>query len=356
MITAAGQAAVIKPSSAVSLHGSRDLALRLAVPANTPASRFGVAVVDQSGQKHSLGSVSVAGLPGTDRTSSLWAQEVRVPLPSGVGRVASLELVPESASGTAWLIDAYGWKAGLVPVVPARLGRVDATTVAVDEGNSGTQTHNIVVTASGTGTRVFRLFYNSPDNQPATKLVTMKPGEHRVEVPVSFTGNTKWSADTRYPVTVQAISNAVVGAAFGGLLVRNDDPAPTITATPVADSVVEGGALKWKLTLSEAADASVIFAALPLAPASGTELSTTDVDPDWFRENSGEDVLPSRPLSSTQMYLWVVIPPGQTSVEVPVPTLADTVAEGEEQVRFRFEGQQPTGVEFEVTGKVTDAA
>ncbi|WP_086660794.1 alpha/beta hydrolase family protein [Lentzea kentuckyensis] len=354
--SAAGQAAVVQPSAPVSLHGSRDLALRVAVPPNTPASKFGVSVTDQSGQKRSLGSVSVAGLPGTDRTSSLWAQEVRLPLPSGVGQVSSLELVPESASGQAWLIDAYGWNKGLVPVIPARLGRVDATTVAVDEGDSGTQTHNVVVTASGNGTRVIRLFYNAPDNQPVTKLVTLKPGEHRAEVPLSFTGNTKWSADTRYPVTVQAISNAVVGSAFGGLLVRNDDPAPVISIAPVADSVVEGGVLKWKLTLSEAADASVLFAVPPIAPASGTELSTTDVDPEWFFENSGEDVLPSRPLSSTGMYLWVVIPPGQTSVEVPVPTLADTVAEGEEQVRFRFEGQQPSGVEFEVTGKVTDAA
>ncbi|MGW6932829.1 hypothetical protein ACWGE0_22425 [Lentzea sp. NPDC054927] len=354
--TAAGQPAEVRPSAPVSLHGAKELALRLAVPANTPATRFGVSVTDQSGQKRSLGSVSLTGLPGTDRTSSAWAQEVRVPLPAGLGRVAALELVPESVSGQAWLIDAYGWNKGLVPVVPTRLGRVDASLIAVDEGNSGTQTHNVVVTASGNGTRVIRLFYNAPDNQPTTKLVTLKPGEHRTEVPVSFTGNTKWSADTRYPVAVQAISNAVVGAAVGGLLVRNDDPAPKVTVTPLADNVTEGGALKWKLTLSEAADAGVFFAALPIAPAAGTELSTTDVDAEWFWQNSGEEVLPWRPLSSTQMYLWVYIPPGQTSFEVSVPTLADTVAEGEEQVRFRFEGQQPSGVEFEVTGKVADAA
>ncbi|MFI6097217.1 alpha/beta hydrolase family protein [Lentzea sp. NPDC051213] len=354
--SASGQAGEIRPAAPVSVRGSKQLALRLAVPANTPATSFGVSVTDQSGQKRSLGSVSVTGLPGTERTSSSWAQEVRVPLPAGLSEVAALELVPESASGQAWLIDAYGWNKGLVPVIPAHLGRVDATLTTVDEGNSGTHTHNIVVTASGNGTRVIRLFYNDAENKPATKLVTLKPGEHRAEVPVTYTANTRWGADTRYPVGVQAISNAVVGAAFGGLLVRNDDPAPVVSVVPVADSVKEGGSLTWKLTLSEAADSGVIFAGLPIAPAGATELSTTDVDAEWFSNNSGEEVAPSRPLSSTGMYLWIYIPPGQTSFEVTVPTLVDSDAEGEEQVRWKFEGQQPSGVTLEVTGKVADAA
>jgi hypothetical protein len=286
----------------------------------------------------------------------LWAQEVRVPLPAGLGRVSSLELVPESASGEAWLIDAYGWNKGLVPVVPARLGRVDATVTTVDEGDSGTQTHNVTVSVSGNGTRVVRLFYNAAGNQPATKLVTLKPGEHRTEVPVNFTGNTKWGADARYPVSVQAISNAVVGAAIGGLMVRNDDPMPKLTATPVADSVSEGGSLKWKLTLSDTADAGFTLVGLPVAPAGGAELSTTDVDAKWLLNNSGEQALPSRPLSSTGLQLWVSIPPGQTSVDVDVPTVADTEAEGEEQVRLKFEGRSPTGIDVEVTGKVANVA
>lgn len=353
--TAAGQAGVITPSAPVSLNGSRDLALRLAVPPNSAASKFGVAVTDHHGLRHALGSVSVAGLPGSDRTSSLWAQEVRVPLPSGVGRVASLELVPESASGEAWLIDAHGWDKGLVPVVPTRLSRVDATTTAVDEGDSGEQTHNIVVTASGNGTRVIRLFYNEPGNKPVTKLVTLAPGENRAEVPVTFTGNTKWGSDVRHPVMVQAISNAVVGAASGGLLVRNDDPVPSLTVTPVAGSVAEGGTLKWRVTLSETADAGIGAGGSPVAPASGTELSTTDVDADWFLRHSGQEPLPSRPLSSTGLRPFVFIPAGETSFDLEVPTAADSEAEGEEQLRLKFDGITPTSPGFEVIGKVTEA-
>ncbi|MET8760860.1 hypothetical protein [Lentzea sp. NPDC004782] len=350
--TAAGQAGVVTPAEPVSLHGSKELALRLAVPPNAPATRFGVSVTDRSGQKYALGAVSVTGLPGSDRLSALWAQEVRVPLPAWLGRVVSLELVPESASGEALLVDAHGYTKGLVPVLPVRLGRVDATVTSVLEGDEGTVTQNVAVTATGNGTRTVRLFYSDSANVPVTKLVTLKPGEHRVDVPITYTANTRWSADTRYPVGVVAIHNAVVGAAFGGLLVRNDDPIPKLTVTPVADSVAEGGTLRWKLTLSEAADAAFTLVGRPVAPG-GAELSTTDVNAEWFLQNSGEDPAPSRVLSSTGLQLWTVIPRGQTSVDVEVPTVTDNEAEGEELVRLKFEGLSPTGTGFEVTGKVT---
>ena len=355
--TAAGQAGVVTPAEPVSLDGSSQLALRLAVPPNAAASGFGVAVTGHDGRKHSLGSVQVAGVPGSDRTTSLWAREVRVPLPSGLDRLASLELVPESASGEAWLIDAHGWDGGLVPLTPTSLPRVDAMVNAVDEGDSGTQTHNIVVTATGDGTRVIRLFYTDPaTRQPTTKLVTLQAGQDRAEVPVTHTGNTRWSSDVRHSVSVQAISNAVVGAATGGLLVRNDDPAPEVAVAPVAGSVTEGGALKWRLTLSAAADSPVAFLGAAVAPASGAELSTTDVNAQWLIRNSGEEALPSRPLSATALSLYVSVPAGQTSVEFEVPTITDTEAESEEQVRLRFQGVSPAGAGFEVTGKVTEAA
>jgi hypothetical protein len=346
---------VLKPAEPVSLHGSKELALRLAVPGGTPATRFSVSLTDQSGQKHALGAVSVTGLPATIRISSLWAQEVRVPLPPGVGHATALELVPESDSGEALLMDAHGWRKGLVPVVPARLGRVDATVTPVDEGDSGTVTHNVVVTATGNGTRTVRLFYNDTTNTPVTKLVTLKPGEHRTDVPITYTANTRWGADTRYPVGVVAIDNAVVGAAFGALLVRNDDPAPTLTVTPVADSVAEGGTLRWKLTLSEPADAGFALVGLPVAPGAA-ELSTTDVPDWWLIRSGGVEQLPSRLLTASGLQVSAYISPGQTSVEVAVPTLADAETEGEEQIKLKFEGRSPTGVGFEVTGKVTDAA
>ncbi|WP_218920635.1 alpha/beta hydrolase family protein [Lentzea guizhouensis] len=353
--TAAGQAGVVGLPEPVSLAGSRSLALRLAVPANTPASSFEVFVTDRGGRR-SLGPVSVTGLPGSARTSSLWAQEVRVPVPAGLGRVSSLELVPASASGEAWLIDAHGWDRGLPPVPPSTLGRADATLVPVDEGDSGTRTVNVAVTATGNGTRTVRVFYvDGLTTDTKSRLVTLKPGERRVEVPISVTGNTRWGSDQLRPVLVQAIHNVVVGGAIGGLMIKNDDPAPTISVTPVADNVVEGAPLKWRLTLSAPVDAAVYLGSSALAPT-GAELSTTDVDATWFTGSSGEDPLPSRPLSSTLVGVYPYLPAGQTSYEFEVPTVTDTETEGEEQVRLRFESFQPAGVTFEVVGTVRDAA
>jgi hypothetical protein len=61
-------------------------------------------------------------------------------------------------------------------------------------------------------------------------------------------------------------------------------------------------------------------------------------------------------LSSTGLQLWTVIPRGQTSVDIEVPIVTDNEAEGEEQIRLKFEGLSPTGTDFEVTGRVANAA
>jgi hypothetical protein len=139
-------------------------------------------------------------------------------------------------------------------------------------------------------------------------------------------------------------------------MVRNDDAPPQLTVTPVADSVKEGGELKWKVTLSEAADTAIAVVGTAVAPAGGTELSTTDVDAEWLLRFSGEEPLPSRPLSSTQLRVYAIVLPGQTSVELSVPTVVDTEAEGEESVRLKFEPFAPGGAGFEVIGEVADAA
>ncbi|SDG65964.1 hypothetical protein SAMN05216553_110104 [Lentzea fradiae] len=350
--SAAGQSGVVTPAAPVALTGARDLALRLAVLANTPETRFGVSVVDRGGRRHALGSVAVTGLPGSPRTASLWAQEVRVPLPRGLGEVTSLELVPESGSGEAWLIDAHGWDEGLVPVTPTRLGRLDVHRKTADEGDSGTRTHQAVITVGGSGTRVFRLFHTEPGKLPTSRLVTLEHGESSFEVPVTSEGNTRWSEDRVHYFVVQAISNVVVGTTTGELRLLNDDPLPVVTAVPVADSVSAGGTLRWDVTLSAPADDMIALGGGALAPVSGSELSTTDVDADWYRSYTGEDPWPSRPLSESPLRVYVVVPAGQLSAALAVPIAAGAETGDGEWVRLRFEGSVPPGTGFEVTGEV----
>jgi hypothetical protein len=325
----------LRPARAMSVAGSKDLALRLIVPPNSTGNRFGVAVVDAHGHRTSLGTVTVNGVPGTQWTSSYWGQEVRVPLARGVRTVARLELTPQS-DGPAWLIDAWGWRPGTPAARPVALPRIDVGDLAVDEGDSGTKTYQVPVTVKGHAPGQVRLFLSDPTAE-ATKswVADVRPDTKTIKVPVDVVGNTTYGSNRRYDVSAKAVRNTIVGDYDGGIDVREDDPMPDITITPAAATATEGAPLTWTVHLSAPADDYLYLIFLPQAPAAGPELSTTDVDPQWFTDNSGEEVEPSRPLSSTQVQPFLAIEPGTTAADFAVPTVADGVAEGPEHVRFQ---------------------
>ncbi len=354
--SAKGQRATVKPGKAVSLAGSAELALRLAVPANSTGNRFAVAVTDTAGHRASLGTVTVTGLPGSAVTNTLWAQEVRVALPSygvDLAHLAALELVPQSASGSAWLIDAHGWNTGTPDPKPAALPRVDVGSLVVVEGDSGTRNIQVPMTVTGSGNGTVRLYVNDTGTSISTRLVQVSPGQQTIEIPISVTGNTRWSDNLLRPVAVKAVRGVFAGGSIGGVLVLNDDPEPTITIAPVADRVTEGGVLRWRMTLSEPADSEVWRAGFPLAPGT-PELSTTDVDPAWFRQNASESELPSRPLSASGLVVFAIVPPGQLSADFDIPTITDSETEPAEQVHLLLRQGNPDVPRFEVTGTVTD--
>jgi hypothetical protein len=84
------------------------------------------------------------------------------------------------------------------------------------------------------------------------------------------------------------------------------------------------------------------------------ELSTTDVDPDWFVDNTGEAVEPSRPLSQTWVTPYVFVGPDARTGELTVPTVTDSLTEPDEVVELHFipyvEAPVPSDV---LTGVVT---
>ncbi|MBP2335727.1 hypothetical protein JOF41_001905 [Saccharothrix coeruleofusca] len=353
-----GRAAVVRPGRAVSLAGARELALRLVVPPNSLGNRFEVAVADTSGRRARLGEVSLDGLPATERLSAHWAQEARLPLPAqgvDLDRVAELELVPRGGAGRAWLIDAHGWDRGLPDPRPVALPRVDVGALTVDEGDSGTRTVRFPVAVSGDGPGLVRLFVNEQGQEYSQRLVAVQPGQREIEVGLQVAGNTRWSRDVRRWVQVKAVRGTVVGRHSGALAVRNDDPEPTITIAPA--EAAEGAPLTWRATLSEAVDSTVLLSGAPLAPADGPELSTADVDPEWFRRQaSGEEPLPSRPLSTTQLRTVLAFMAGDgLSAEVAVPTVTDAEAEPAERVRLDFTVHTPSGGVITAVGTVTDA-
>jgi hypothetical protein len=363
--TAAGSAVRIRSAAPVPLAGASALALRLIVPPNTGDTRLDVALTDTSGHRAVLGRVHLDGLPGTNRTASHWGQEVRIPLTAAtrarvdLNRVESLELVPRTRSGQAWLIDSWGWRAGTPAVVPAELPRVDIGRLNVEEGDSGARTYRVPVKVSGHGSGKVRLFVADPaTGRTASREVTVRPGGRTPYVKVEVRGNTRFGYDVSRDVFVKAVHGAVVGAHSGGVTARNDDPTPTMSVTPSSVRAAEGRDLTWRVSLSAVADADFGADVGVLPVTGGAELSTTDVDPDWLRNHTGESPLPARPLSEvSRLFLFVEVPAGRTSATVTIPTATDNRTEPDETVRLRLtvyddSGESHGGAEF--TGTVHD--
>ncbi|MDN3057226.1 hypothetical protein PH213_22285 [Streptomyces sp. SRF1] len=361
--SAPGTAARITPAKPLSLRDSQKLALRVFVPPNTTGTKFDVSVTDSSHRRVTLGSVQVDGLPGSANTASYWAQELRVPLSAAtragldLRHVTSLELTPRSRSGRAWLMDAWGWAPGTLPVKAAALPRVDVGRTVVKEGDSGTRTYRIPVEISGHGSGQVRVYVLDPDGgRSENRLVTVTPGSDAIDVPVEVNGDTVYGDDVAHDIAVKAVHNAVVGKHRGGLTVENDDPAPVITLSPVADRVTEGETLTWRLSLDAPTAADIWQPVRVLPVTEGAELSTKDVDPQWLEEWSGDAPDPERPLSDANLWVYLNIPPGSTSVDFAVPTVRDHVAEPAESMRLALtdDDGEPLPGKPVLTGTVLD--
>ncbi|MER7951505.1 hypothetical protein ABTY59_29330 [Streptomyces sp. NPDC096079] len=367
--TGTGSRVVVRPSRPVSLAGSQSLALRVIVPPHSTGTELDVAVTDASGRRATLGRARVDGLPGSPRTTAHWGREIRVPLTAAARagldpkRIAALELTPRGGSGSAWLLDAWGWRPGTPAANAAPLTRVDIGRLTVAEGDAGVRTYRVPVTVSGRGSGQVRLFVPVPGtDEVRTRTVTVRPGRHDIDVPVEVRGNTRYGYDVRHDAFVKAVRGTVVGAHRGGVTARNDDAMPAMRLTPVADDVTEGSALSWRVTLSEPADVEISGGILLKPVTDGPELSTADLDRAWLEAQFGEVPQPARPLSGVMeggTSLWLSVPAGETTARVTVPTVRDGVAEPTESLRaapFTYDDSWEPVLGPEFTGRVRDAA
>ncbi|MFJ4833152.1 hypothetical protein ACIP79_25070 [Streptomyces sp. NPDC088747] len=362
--SAPGTAARVRPATPVSLSGTRSLALRVFVPPNTTGTELDVAVTDSAGRRAGLGRIRVDGLPGSVRTASYWARELRVPLTAAtragldLKHVKSLELTPRSGSGQAWLMDAWGWAPGTPAVRAADLPRVDIGRLSVQEGDSGTRTYHIPVQVSGHGSGKVRFSVLDPETGEATdKLVTVRPGSTPLDVPVEVEGDTRFGYDEQYDLVAKAVRGAVIGSYRGGVTAVNDDPEPVISLTPVKDRGVEGDALTWRISIPEPVDVDLYQPVRVFPVTEGAELSTKDIDPQWLLDYTGATPDPERPLSGTGLWAWETIAAGTTATEFTVPTVRDQVAEPAESVSVGLTDYdaEPLPGHPPLTGTVVDA-
>ncbi len=328
----------VRPKTISSLADSASVALRVIVPPVSTGNNFTVALTDSAGHRAVLGTAKVDGIPAT--RTALWGQEIRLPLPAaGVANldlkhIASLEIAAQGTEGTAYLIDAWGWRPGTPAPRTAPLLRVDLGKLTVNEGDSGTQSYTVPITYTGKGSGTIRLFSNGittansgtddtdkTDFKVTEQTITVQPGSSTTGPKSTIVGNTLYGNDQYESMFSKAVKGATVGQFSGGLIVLDDDPQPTVSVAPIADKVTAGEPLTYRVSLSTLAAAPVFVQFIPQVPTPGPELRISDVDPVWYAEQIGsESVNPATPLSSTNLRISATIPAGKLSIDVQIPT------------------------------------
>ncbi|WP_088321019.1 hypothetical protein [Kineosporia sp. R_H_3] len=382
-----GGAARVRLDRPVSVSGDDTLALRVVVPPNAARARFGVRLVDADGSRLVLGDASVTGLPGgsdpaTQMPGKYWGQEVRVRIDakkaSAAGldlrKVVAVEVLPRSAAGKIWVLDAWGRRPGLAADRTVPFLRVDVGRLTVEEGDAGTRDVRLPISVTGRIDRTARVWLGSADFGTGTlpaglpQVVRIAPGTRHLDVTVPVVGNTLDDEDLlQVPVFARGVRNAVGGDWIGGLAIADDDPSPDVTITPTA-TAVEGTSLVWTVTLSAPSNrfVSVDMLVQPVA-APGRELDSDDVPEDWLLAQTGLDArpVPPVPLSELGLFLGAFVEPGATTGTAEIPLAADATVEGTEQVSLRvpapdelfpgYPGTPGLPAGADLTGTVTDA-
>lgn len=322
------------------------LDLRVVVDPAVGAVRTDVRLVDADGATAVLTPRHrgrLMGLPGNGILGKLWAQTLRVPLADADGidldRVVRIELIGRSGDGHVWVLDAAARASGLPPLPVAGLPRVDLGTRTVTEGSRGSQrTARLPVDVTGAVMQRARVAYQvtnitTGEQDPPSRLV-LQPGQTRAWVPVRVESDRRDDPRiTEYWVAAFPRSRAMTGQYVGVLRVRDDDPSPPATFTPVEARVDEGEPLRFRVKLARPVDYFADYYFSVVATDAGRrELSTADVPAQWLRHHGVRPPQRPVPLSKTDLALFAGIPPGRTRATVSVPTIVDGRAEDGEGV------------------------
>jgi hypothetical protein len=196
--------------------------------------------------------------------------------------------------------------------------RINNTSVA--EGNSGTTTANLTVSLSNPASQpvTYRVTtVNGPllggarsgeDYNGFTNVLTMAPGQVSQNVAVAIRGDNKFEPAEEFFVDLSGAVNATIADGRGVVVIRNDDPVPTISIQNAA--VVEGNAgtttARLRVTLSNPTSNVV---SVRFATANGSAVAPSD-----YASNSGT----------------LTLAPGATSGTIAVAVNGDTVREPNE--------------------------
>lgn len=332
--SAAGGAVPLNLSAPLDLTGRR-LALRTVVDQAFGQGSIKVKVTDGAGHSALVSPVdgaSLRRLPG-GRNGAHWAQSVVVD-PSGatgvnLADVRSVALVGVGARGGVFVLDLEVLPSAVPSVPVKRAVVVSAGTRSVVEGNGKDKvTAQIPIVVQGTLTAPARIRVT---RGMRTTVHTLQPGETSLSVPLSYRPDRVWTGPRDESISIMPDSGAMTDAPNGGLRIREDDPRPQFTVTPLKTSVKEGGTFRVRLGITHPMGTAA-YVNLMFRPVKGREMSVSDIDTRGFDVYGGD-----RRLSKAEIYRSVRIPRGKTSAVLTLRVKRDQKVEGREKARLVLE-------------------
>ena len=146
-----------------------------------------------------------------------------MPFRRAPGAITELTLTPHSRTGEAWLIDAWGWRAGTQAPDAGSLPRVDVGELSAHRTRSGVEAYHVPVTVTGSGSGQVRFFVTNPETHTSTsRVATVRPGTRDIRVPAPVTGYHGFAPDRLPRLDAKAVRGLVVGDFEGGVPATKD--------------------------------------------------------------------------------------------------------------------------------------
>ena len=202
--TSLGSARIETSQSALSSDATH-VVLRVIVPPEAVSTTFGLSLVDAAGVSLPLGAATLSGVPANAGrgTGVYWAQEARFAIDLAaaaaagidVNAIAALEITPQSASGSMWLLDAWSYASGTStaggtaarfemstePVVPDASSRVLVPATVIGELSEPAEIYYFVRATRQEGTikvaagaRTFNIELQTQGTGPVVEFVGIK--------------------------------------------------------------------------------------------------------------------------------------------------------------------------------------
>jgi hypothetical protein len=337
---ATGGKARVKMTGAAIVADATAVTMRVIVPPQAVGTSFATRVVDRGGRSFELGTTTLNGVPVNASALSgiSWAREARIPLDraaalaAGVDllRLDHLEIVPRSPRGQLWLLDAWGYRAGLVDAPPGPFPRYDIPNAITEPGDED-RTVALRVPVRGRLLRPAAIYVNV-NNAATGRILTVPAGADHFTIDVPLAGDDIDTDAVSLSIRTIPVSGISTVESQATVLVEDDEPTPPLSFNTTA-SAVEGSVLRWTFRLPRPSGRALVLQARFAAPVGSTELRARDLTSEQLAllGYTGElDV----PLSQTGIVVNLMLSPGETSASIELAVAADRLREGTEAVRL----------------------